>query len=104
MGEVGFSFPARLPFVLNKAYTAGYIAIMWDSLQLQESRMQVAGKISFYEERAGEAKIHHWVAQELGSILNAKKLLFMAVKTVPHGSRYGVPALRLGVVGSPWVQ
>ena len=77
----------RKPFCFNDSHKHGYLNIFREAMKLSERRTIVAaGKVMFFQEAAGSVSIAEWVARELGSSLNVKKMFFFAIDAEYHMS------------------
>ena len=64
------------PLVLKRTYTAGYVSLMREAMQFEETRAVVGGgALLFYQEGAKDDAVMEWVASAMGNILNIKKVL-----------------------------
>ena len=71
--------------MLDPKYTAGYVSKMLEALRLEESKAYVIKeKLVLYQEKATAKKVAGWVATEIGSILNIKKLYMQALHVEYH--------------------
>ena len=76
----------RLPRALNRKYTYGYVNVVRESLRLETSSVLIAaGKVAWYND-GGEESLKTWALQELGSILNIKRVLLATFRSeIDHG-------------------
>ena len=77
----------RLPLVLSKQYTHGYVNIVRECLTLgATTSLTSAGKIAWYRQGSSDEELQSWVLAELGSILNVKKLFIATIHAEFHMS------------------
>ena len=74
---------SRVPFCVDPNFTTGYCNVTLKALRLSESQCIVApsaGKLLFFRPRAESQTVAEWLARELGSILNVRKVFEASIR------------------------